>query len=157
MLLAAVLLVVFLSMASCVGCLVVGARAAKEGVPYVSETIRAVAKPWDPEALISRSSPEFLGVMPGEKTRSFIAFVRTRLGDLKECTSVQEGQWISNLSTRGFAVLATYFADCQFDKAAARVTLQVVRRHGQWKVNGFFLNSDALMSDPSPSPPNVRR
>ena len=157
MLLAAVLLVVFLSMASCVGCLVVGARAAKEGAPYVSAAIRAVAQPWDPEALITRSSPELLAMMPGDKTRTFVAFARTRLGDLKECSPVQEGQWTSNVGTRGFAVWATYFADCEFERAAGRVTMQVVRRHGQWKVIGFFLNSDALMTDPSPSPPNAAR
>ena len=156
-LLAAVIIVLLLSTASCVGCLVIGARAAKEGAPYVSATIRAVAQPWDSEALIIRSSPELLDKMPGDKLRTFVAFARTRLGDLKECTPIQQGQWLSNASTRGFAVWATYFADCEFEKAPGRVTMQVVRRHGQWKVFGFFLNSDALMSDPSPSPPNAVR
>jgi hypothetical protein len=88
--------------------------------------------------------------MPPDKLRTFIAFAGKRLGDLKECTPVQQAQWTSHVGTQGFVVLATYIDDCEFEKASGRVTMQLVRHGGTWQVNGFFLNSDALMSDPGP-------
>jgi hypothetical protein len=93
--------------------------------------------------------------MPPDKLRTFIAFAAKRLGNLKECTPVQQDQWMSHVGTRGFLVLATYVDDCEFEKASGRVTMQLVRRGGTWQVNGFFLNSDALMGDPGPNAGDV--
>jgi hypothetical protein len=144
----ATLIAVSLCMSSCVGCLVIGSRASGQGLPYAAAAIRSITKPWDPEALISRSSPALRKTMPPEKMRTVIAFAGRRLGDLKECTPVQKAQWTSYVGTEGFLVFATYVDDCEFEKASGSVTMQLVRRGGTWQVNGFFLNSDALMGDP---------
>jgi len=151
----ATMIAVTLCMSSCVGCFVMGSRTAGQGLPYAAAAIRSIAKPWDPEALIARSSPELRRAMPPDKVRTFIAFAGRRLGDLKECTPVQQAQWTSHVGTHGFLVLATYIDDCEFEKASGRVTMQLVRHGGTWQVNGFFLNSDALMGDPAPPPGDV--
>jgi hypothetical protein len=88
--------------------------------------------------------------MPPDKMRAYVAFAAGRLGDLKQCGPIQQGQWTSHVGTMGFVVLGTYFADCEFQKAAGRVTLQLIRRGQTWQVNTIFLNADALLTDQPP-------
>ena len=144
---------VALGMSSCVGCMVIGARAAKQGVPVAAEAFRSFAQPWDADVLINRSSPELSAILPAAKARAYVAFVGARLGHLRACNPLQQGQWTSHVGPKGLTVVATYFADCQFERAPGRVTIQLIRRGQGWQVNGVFLNSDALMTDQPASPP----
>lgn len=141
-----------LGMSSCIGCMVIGARAAKQGAPLAAEAFRSFAQPWDADVLIKRSSPELLATLPADKARAYVSFVHARLGHLKQCGGVQQGQWTSHVGPQGLTVLATYFAECEFERASGRMTIQLVRRGEEWQVNGVFLNSDALMTDQPPAP-----
>jgi hypothetical protein len=140
-----------LAMGSCVGCMVIGARASAQGAPLAAEAFRSFAQPWDAAVLVQRSSPELLATFPEEKARAYVAFVQARLGQLKRCGEIKRGQWTSNLGPQGLTVLATYFADCEFEKAPGQMTIQLIRRGENWQVNGIFLNSDVLMTDQPPA------
>ena len=142
-----VVLGLMLLIGSCVGCTVVGSRARAEGSQFAASSIDAVARPWRSEDLLNRAAPELLEVMPKEKLESFVGFVARRLGSVKKCGAVQNGQWRVFVGAKGPAVFTWHYADCEFDRGPGRLTLQLVRRRGDWKILTFNVNSDLLMRD----------
>jgi hypothetical protein len=132
---------------SCIGCFVVGTQAVSEGSEFATATIRLVAQPWNPEALVSRAAPELLQVTPADKLNDFVRFVARRLGPLESLGPVQNGQWRVFMGITGPAVYSWHFSDCQFERGPGRITMQLVKRGGAWQVLTFNVNSDLLMKD----------
>ena len=133
---------------SCVGCFVIGNRALEEGSRFATQTIASVGSAWDANLLLERAAPELLESTPPEKVRQFLSFVATRLGPLVSAGEVQNGQWRFFTGARGFSVFTWHFSDCEFERGQARITVQLVKRAGQWQVSSFNVNSDLLMQDP---------
>jgi hypothetical protein len=133
------------SLASCVGCFVVGSRAADEGRDFAHATIRAVTRPWDNRELLARADSSLLDEVPAEKLGKMIDFVGGRLGSMTRCQPVQNGQWRTFAGTSGFFVVSTHYADCSFEKGPARITLGLIRRGGTWRVQSINFNSDLLL------------
>jgi len=141
--------------ASCAGCAIVGTRASSEGSTFTAGTVVALGKNWDSEFIINRASPEMLAAIPPEKLRAFVRFVAGRLGPLKACEDVRSGPWQVFVGTAGASVFTSHYCDCQFERGPGRVSLQLVRRAGIWKVMRVDLNSDLLLTEPpSSAPPN---
>lgn len=141
--------------ASCAGCAIVGTRASSEGSRFTAATVSSLGKSWDAEFIIDRASPEMLAVTPPEKLRAFVRFVAGRLGSLKTCQDVQSGPWQVFVGTAGASVFTSHYCDCRFERGPGRVSLQLVRRAGIWKVMRVDLNSDLLLTEPpSSAPPN---
>jgi hypothetical protein len=86
-----------------------------------------------------------LDVVPPEKLGSLVEFVARRLGPLKQCDAVQDGQWRTFAGTSGFFVLTTHYADCSFEKGPGRISLGLVRRGSAWRVQSINFNSDLLL------------
>ena len=74
-----------------------------------------------------------------------MTWMEARLGPLKSQPKFQDGGWNSFFGTKGFVVTSVHFADCEFEKGPGRVTITLVRAGGTWRINGFHVNSDALM------------
>lgn len=107
--------------------------------------LKTGSQPWDAEAVVQRATPEFLSNMPKEKVATFVSFLASRLGPLKRPSPFQDSSWRSFVGTQGFIVTTVQFADCEFEKASARITLTLVRQGGVWRINGLHANADALM------------
>ena len=137
--------------ASCGGCAIVGLRASAEGSTFAASTVSALGRNWNPESLIQRASPEMLMAMPPEKLRSFVQFVGGRLGLLKDCQDVQNGPWQVFVGTNGVSVFTSHYCDCRFERGPGRVSIQLVRRSGIWKLMRVDLNSDLLVTEPPSS------
>jgi hypothetical protein len=134
-----------LSASSCVACLVGGYRAQAGGRAYADDVLPRISQPWDAEAVVQRATPEFLSNMPKEKVATFVSFLASRLGTLKHPSPFQDSSWRSVVGTQGFIVTTVQFADCEFEKASARITLTLVRQGGVWRINGLHANADVLM------------
>lgn len=132
---------------SCVACFVVGTKAVSEGSEFAASTIRAVADPWNPDALVSRAAPEFLQVTPADKLDEFIRFIARRLGPLKGPGPIQDGQWQVFMGTTGPVVYTSHFSDCHFERGPGRISMQLVKRGGAWQVVTFNVQSDLLLKD----------
>jgi hypothetical protein len=130
---------------SCGGCFVAGYRAHAEGRTYAAAALPMITQPWSVEALLERASPDLLAGGPRTKLVELISWMETRLGPLKGEPAFQDGGWNNHLGTKGFVLTSVHFADCEFEKGQGRVTLALVRSDGVWKINGFHVNSDALM------------
>ena len=132
--------------ASWVGCAVVGRGSSADGAKFAQGTIAVIATDWNADALIALASPELLQSTPPDKLRAFIAFVGGRLGSLKSCQDVQNGPWQLFLGSAGLSAVTWHYSDCQFEKGPGRITLQLVRRSGAWRVVTINVNSDLLIS-----------
>jgi hypothetical protein len=100
--------------------------------------------------LVSRAAPELLQSAPPEKLADFVRFVERRLGPLKTVGPIQKGQWQAFIGTAGPAVFTWQYSDCQFERGPGRITMQLVKRSGGWRVVTFNVNSDLLMKDEQP-------
>jgi hypothetical protein len=137
--------IMVLSAGSCVGCYVDGQRAQAEGRKYAEKTLPIISQPWDAEAIVERATPDFLSAMPRDKVVAFTSFLAGRLGPLKHPALFQDWTWRTYVGTRGLIVTTVHFADCEFEKAPARITLTLVRQRGVWQIHGLNVNSDALL------------
>ena len=138
------LVILLLAATSCGGCFVAGYQAQAEGRIYAKTALPAIARSWSIDALVERGSPDLLS-NPREKLVDLFTWLSARLGPLKDEPKFQDGGWRNFLGTKGFVVTAVYFADCEFEKGSGRVTLTLVRTDGVWRINGFHVNSEALM------------
>jgi hypothetical protein len=125
--------------------MVVGQSAAVDGRAYAEKALPAISQPWDPTVLSQRASPEFRASMPPEKMAKMMSFIGTRLGPLKYPALFTNGTWRAYAGTNGFSVFTVHSADCEFEKARAKVMFLLVRRKGLWYIHGFNVNSDALL------------
>jgi hypothetical protein len=140
-----VLALAALPVGSCIGCFAVGSSGVHGGNEYARLSLDAITAPWNAQALIERSSPEFLASMPPDKTRLFVHMLEEKLGALQRRASVQDGPWRVFVGTNGLSTVTIHFIDCDFEKGQARVSLTVVRRGSDRRIHGFFVNSDALL------------
>jgi len=130
---------------SCVGCRVVGSRASAEGNQLADKLFPAISQPWNADAIAERATPEFLSTTSQGGLVTFVSFLAARLGPLKGRPSFQSATWRILVGTTGFTVTTVHVADCQFEKAPARITLTLVRQNGVWRINGLHANADALL------------
>jgi len=124
---------------------VVGSRVAEEGRAYAQDVLPRICQPWDAGAIADRATPELLASMSSEQLATFIAFLEKRLGPLRRPGAFQNMTWEVRVGTSGLSATTIQFADCEFEKAPARITLTLVRHDGVWLINGFHANSDELI------------
>jgi hypothetical protein len=123
----------------------VGSRASAEGNRLADRLFPAISRPWDADAIAEHATPEFLSTTSKDSLVTFVSFLAARLGSLKGPASFQSSTWNVFVGTKGVAITTVHVADCQFEKAPARITLTLVRQNGVWRINGFHANSDALL------------
>jgi hypothetical protein len=110
-----------------------------ESKNYVDGAIPAIAKHWSQDDLIERATPELLAMArPDQLAALFSQCVR--LGTMVEYTGSVGGSSISYLWKTGPRIAASYVARAKFENGSATFRLALLRRHGQWMINGFHVN-----------------
>ena len=94
--------------------------------------------------MLANADDTFTTAVQRNDLEKLIGWFDRRLGGLTSCEPVQVDNWRTYAGTSGVVVVATYRADCQFDRGKGRVTLQLIRRD-RWRIQGIHVNSDSLM------------
>lgn len=137
--------VMLLVMGACSGCFFVGRRAQSEGEAFLRQLSPRLMQPWAPAVLSENAAPGLTrGMTPGQLEK-FVRFVADRLGSLTRIDAVHEGRFNVYAGTEGFQVRVQYVMEGTFEKGAATIQWVLLKQAGQWRVEGFRVNSDLLM------------
>ncbi|HYR95129.1 MAG TPA: hypothetical protein VEM57_00280 [Candidatus Binatus sp.] len=143
----------------------VGPRLDAEAKGYVEQSLPMILGRWNPDDLAAQASPELLQALSPDKRALLYTIGAERLGPLRVVQNVKGGAVVGFWT---FPWLFTYggrfVADVQFEKAVARVSVQTIRRHGEWRYRFLFLSSDAFLPNGKsevcryvvPDPPRAR-
>lgn len=117
-----------------------------ESKAYADRTIVSIVSDWNERALLDQASPEFTRACPAACIDSL--FVQAgRLGAFKRYFGSKGQANMNYFIGKGTSVTATYIARAAFAYGAASIKLDIVKRHGQWQVEGFFVH---LNNAPTP-------
>ncbi|MBI2486773.1 MAG: hypothetical protein HYW01_07420 [Deltaproteobacteria bacterium] len=108
----------------------------KEAKAYLDEVVPIIVTSWDPKELINRVSPEFLQVYPAEKVELLFNVLSKQIGPLKEYKG-STGKVKLTVTSKGELIIADYVAKAVFEKAPAKIQIQMIRRNNEWKIVGF--------------------
>src|SRR5690349_3365820 len=107
--------------------------------------VKAVTRDWNPEELRKNASEEFKPVASGPSIERAFKLFR-QLGNL---ISLGEATG-SSRATAGFGsvrsgITAEWAFPAKFAHGDATVRVMLIREGGQWKTQGFFINSEAFL------------
>ena len=109
----------------------------KEAKAYLDEVVPVIVSSWNPKKLINHSSPEFLQVFPAKKVELLFGAFSEQMGPLKEYNGAT-GKIKIGISPRGNPIIiADYLADAVFEKAPAKIEIQMIWRDDKWQIVGF--------------------
>jgi hypothetical protein len=111
---------------------------------YVEESVVAIAANWDANELWKRASPRLRTMTKPDEIRGLFEAAKDALGPLLEYRGSQ-GQammWAMNSQTK---VSAQYVANCSFQRGNAQVQIALIKQGDRWMIEGFHINSSALM------------
>jgi hypothetical protein len=121
-----------------------GAAADAESKAYVDDTVVVIGGRWDANELWKRSTARFRQATKEDDLRAFFDAARQSLGRLVEYRG-SRGEASIFVSTAGTTVSAKYIAQAMFERGAAEFQIAAVKNGVAWKIEGFHLNSPALM------------
>lgn len=121
-----------------------GTQLDKSSKAYVDEVTPVIISSWDPQEILSRSSPELQEVVSQDKLEAMFKMFSEKLGALKEFKG-SEGDSLVRFSSKGKAVTASYIVQAAFEKADAKIKIGLVQHEGNWQFLEFRVNSEALM------------
>lgn len=119
-------------------------RLDKEAEAYIDEVIPRIATSWNSKELIDHASPEFLQVVPAEKIEQLFDALSKQMGALKEYEGAT-GKVKIKISPRGKPIIiADYLAKAVFEKAPAKIQIQMIRHNDKWQIVGFLVRLRVL-------------
>lgn len=119
----------------------------RESRAFVDSAVQTICDDWNEQALIDRAAPELIqAVGQGVLERMFGRF--RQLGDLRAYNGA-DGDASITLTSKGLNVTALYFARAAFAGGDAVIRVALTRRHGEWRIIGFKVDSDAIAAKPN--------
>jgi hypothetical protein len=115
----------------------------KSSKAYVDEAVPAIVTNWSLEELKKRSSPAMLKASSDEDLMKMFTICR-RLGALKSYGGC-EGDSRVFFTPQGKTISATYIAHAKFENGDAEIKVLLIQLDGQWKIQGFHVDSSALI------------
>jgi hypothetical protein len=111
---------------------------------YVADSVTAIAAHWDADEFFKREGPELRArVKPGD-IRALFDAAKSALGPLVEFRGSQGEAEIAVLDSK-HRVSARYIARGRFQGGEAEIKLLLVKQGDDWMIEGFHINSTALM------------
>ena len=110
----------------------------KEGEPYAEAVVRDVSQDWNADKLIAKADPRMLKAFPEADIRKMIADCANAVGSVKSQKTLA-GQ--VNVETAIPGKTTLYVVELNGEKANARVRVKLQKIDAEWKVLGFWLQS----------------
>lgn len=116
-----------------------------EATAYIQVAVPKIVEHWKSQELTSRATPELLKAAGSQDRidRLFVMF--RRLGAFKHLDTPQGDVSTSAYSGTGVVTVGNYTAQAEFENGNATIRIQLLRVGDGWKINGFHINSDALL------------
>jgi hypothetical protein len=116
-----------------------------ESKTYVNDAVITITTHWDPDELMSRASPRFKEATKRDDLAGFFDAAKTALGPIVDYQGAKGSAFVMSTVGTGTTITANYVARAQFSKAEAQLQIALVKIDGQWRIEGFHVDSDVLM------------
>jgi hypothetical protein len=124
-----------------------GAVLDSESKAYAEDSLTTIASTWNRDAFLERASPAMrANISPDQVKKLFDAFV-AGLGRLAEYDPPLGQANVMMTVGQGKIVTANYIVNARFDKGPAVVRITVIKSEGRWMLQGFFVDSPALINN----------
>lgn len=111
---------------------------------YVDNAVPAIVTDWSTQAFEQREDPDLKAKLPQKKLVKIFALFK-KLGHLKNyCGSKGESNLFLSLN-KGLIITAKYLVCAKFENGNANIKVVLTRKHHQWKIYGFYVDSPVLM------------
>jgi hypothetical protein len=121
-----------------------------ESKTYVEAAVVAISGDWSEEELRRRASPQLaqdLTLKPRELDMLFYA-ASAGLGRLTHYQGAAgEARTMATTTRAGTVASAEYIVTAQYEKGSAELTIELLKVGGAWKIDGFSVDSSAMMSN----------
>lgn len=122
-----------------------GAALNAESKAYVDDAVVAITAHWSVDELMTRSTPQLRQITKPDVLRGLFDAASTALGPLVKYDGAKGEAVMSTRTGSGTTISARYFAHARFQKGDADFVVVLLKINGSWKIEGFHINSDALM------------
>ena len=117
----------------------------QESMQYVDAAVPEIVASWKAAELLKRASPGLQNKMPMEEIQSLFQIISVQLGPMKEYRG-SEGEVVSSvLPEQGRITTARYMADAVFERAPAKIEIQLILSQEGWLISGFQVSSQASL------------
>jgi hypothetical protein len=141
---AALFLVFLVTVAGLIGyAAVVGPELDASSKAYVDEAVPRIIANWSVDELLSRGAPRIRDTVDLEQLRAVFG----RLSALGPMVSYDGAKGTSRMAftpADGRVVGAVYLARATFEKGRAEIRVSLLQVGGQWRIQGFSVNSPLL-------------
>ena len=138
-------------------------RGVSAGQKFGDVAIQDIGRDWDAKVLDQYAGADFYKQCPPERAREICSLLKEKLGPLKSYKGSTISPNFPSPTPGSTAPLVMGMkGEAEFEKASGNVTLIVAEHDGRWTLNGFQVQSAALMNvqgaqnGPRPMPPGMK-
>jgi hypothetical protein len=111
---------------------------------YVENAVVVIAGNWVVDELLKRASPRLKSMAKPDELRNLFDAAKSALGPLQQYQG-SKGQAMMSVVNSQTSVSAQYVAKGSFAKGDAELRIALVKSGDNWMIEGFHINSSALM------------
>jgi CHASE1-domain containing sensor protein len=115
-----------------------------ESKAYIQDAVVKIASDWDADELLRRGTARLLEHGTAQDIRNLFDAARRALERMQEFHGAQ-GQVFMMMTPAGKSTTAQYDAKATFEKGDADIVVSLVNGAAGWRIEGFHINSTALM------------
>jgi hypothetical protein len=112
----------------------------RESQAYVDAAVPAILAIWSKDELLDRATPELRASARPEDFRSLFGWA-SRLGPFEAYEGATGDSNMSFMFGGGSVVTARYAAKVRFRNGTATIRVVLLKRDGNWMINGFRIES----------------
>lgn len=121
-----------------------GAALDTQSRAYVDDAVIKISRHWDASGLWQRASAHFRQTTKEDDLYAFFEAADDALGPLTAYRGAR-GEAVISFLDGGTLVTARYIAEASFTKGNAEIQVLAVKSGDAWRIDGFHINSAALM------------
>jgi len=112
----------------------------RESQAYVDTAVPAILAIWSKDALLDRATPELRASARPEDFKSLFGWA-SRLGPFEAYQGATGDSSMSFVFGEGSVITARYVAKVRFRNGTATIRVVLLKRDGNWMINGFRIES----------------
>jgi hypothetical protein len=117
----------------------------REATAYIEDAVPKIVTHWNSQELIDRATPELIEASKSTDATARLFEMFQKLGSFQHLDKPLGVVVSSAFTGSGTVTLGNYTAHGEFEKGPATIKIQLRRANDTWKINAFYVYSDALL------------
>jgi hypothetical protein len=124
-----------------------GTQLDAESKSYAEESVAAITSGWNRDEFLNRALPAVRDKMKPDELKNLFEAFRAGLGRPIEFDPALGQSTVSVTAGQGKITVANYQVNARFDKGPATVRITLIKTGDKWMIQGFFVDSAALVNN----------